>query len=143
MKKWIGLVAVLSLTMVLAACGSDKNADGGANKNTETPPAVTDTNGNAGNTETEGEAAAEAVTITATDYEFDKAEYRIKAGEAVDVTLVSAEGNHGIKIMNTDYTLLDKDTVSVKIDEPGEYDIICNIFCGPGHAKMKSKLIVE
>lgn len=137
MKKWIGLVAVLSLTLVLAACGSDKDKNNGANDTT--PPAVTDTNSNSEG----GEAASDAVTIKATNYEFDKKEYRIKAGQAVDFTLDSAEGNHGIAIMKTDYKLVDKETVSVKIDEPGEYDIICNIACGPGHAKMRSKLIVE
>ncbi|MEF2243476.1 MULTISPECIES: cytochrome C oxidase subunit II [unclassified Paenibacillus] len=134
MKKWASLVAVaLSLVLVLAACGSnDKggNSDNGSTPSNSAAPS-------------ENTAAEGGVTIVASNWKFDKAEYKIKAGESIDMTVDSAEGIHGIKILKTDVNIENKQTVAVKIDEPGTYDIICNIPCGAGHAKMKAKLVVE
>ncbi len=40
---------------------------------------------------------------------------------------------------------LDKENPSkqVTFDKPGTYEIICVLPCGEGHAKMKSKLVVQ
>ncbi len=130
MKKWVGFAAAMALVLVLAACGS-KN-DGGAKPDNSQAP-----------TNTEQSEASNDVKIIASDWEFDKQEYKVKAGEEVKITLQNAKGKHGIAIKNTDYKLEDKQTVTAKFDEPGTYEIFCNIPCGAGHAKMKANLIVE
>jgi cytochrome c oxidase subunit 2 len=33
-------------------------------------------------------------------------------------------------------------TITVEFDEPGEYGILCNEYCGSGHHDMEGKLIV-
>ncbi|XEC93263.1 cytochrome C oxidase subunit II [Paenibacillus tarimensis] len=82
--------------------------------------------------------------IQASDWEFDQAEYRVKAGETYKVTLQNKSGFHGVEIANTDIKL-DKDHASEEyvFENPGTYEIICNVPCGEGHLQMKSVLIVE
>ena len=78
------------------------------------------------------------------DFTFDQPEYRVKQGESVRLVLKNVSGVHGIEIAAFDIKLegdaLQQDVV---FDQPGEYDIICSIPCGIGHADMKAKLIVE
>ncbi|MCR2802460.1 cytochrome C oxidase subunit II [Paenibacillus soyae] len=127
MKKWFAFASVLVLTIVIAACGAN--------------------NGNS--VETSGAAAEELgtptseIVITAKNYEFDQKEYKIKAGETVGLKLASVDGVHGVSILKTDYDIKKDETVPVKFDKPGTYNIICNVPCGGGHALMKAKLVVE
>lgn len=84
------------------------------------------------------------VTITASNFQFDKPEYRVRAGQAYKFRLVNAQGNHGVEVVGTDLKLGGAQTMAeFKFDSPGTYDIICNIPCGTGHVDMKAKLIVE
>lgn len=84
------------------------------------------------------------VTITASNFQFDKPEYRIKAGQTYKFRLVNAEGNHGVEIVGTDLKLGGTQTMAeFKFDQPNTYDLICNIPCGQGHVNMKAKLVVE
>ncbi|MFD0588462.1 cytochrome C oxidase subunit II [Paenibacillus sp. GCM10027627] len=134
MKKWLTFISVLALTLVIAACGANsegnKKSEGGSS--------------NAGSEAVDsGEAASSELVITAKNWEFDKEEYKIKAGETVDVTVKSAGGVHAVRILKTDYDIANKKTVAVKIDEPGTYDMICSVPCGTGHRTMVAKLIVE
>ncbi|GGG90837.1 cytochrome C oxidase subunit II [Paenibacillus radicis (ex Gao et al. 2016)] len=125
MKKWILFAAVLCLVAVIAACGSNKG-------NSEpTTSGVSEPN-----------TAAPEVVIKAKSWEFDKAEYKIKAGEPVNLTLESNGGVHGIDISKTDIKIANKKTKAVTL-EAGVYDIVCNVPCGNGHAKMTAKLVVE
>ncbi|RJE91191.1 cytochrome C oxidase subunit II [Paenibacillus sp. 1011MAR3C5] len=131
MKKWLVFASMLALALVIAACGA--NSD----NSKETTGSVSNDSGN------EASASDSEVVITAKDWEFDQKEYRIKAGETVDLTLKSAGGVHGVSILKTDYNIGNKKTVAVKFDAPGTYDMICNVPCGGGHGQMKAKLIVE
>jgi len=125
----IAACAVLALT--LAACGGNNGGNNSANE------AANDTAANSGST------AGSVVDLTATNYKFDQEVYKVKAGE-VTFNLDNSEGVHGVKVSNTDVSL-DNNTTSqtVTIDNPGEYEIICSIPCGPGHVKMRAKLVVE
>jgi cytochrome c oxidase subunit II len=133
MMKRIGTVAACAvLAFTLAACGGN-NGNDAANE-----PAASN-NAAANN----GAAAGNVVDLTATNYKFDQDVYKVKAGE-VTFNLKNAEGIHGVKISNTDVKLSnDTTTQTVTLDNPGEYEISCSIPCGPGHVKMKAKLIVE
>lgn len=128
MKKWIAFGAVMVLALVIAACGANNggNESGGA-------AAV-----NAG-----VEPTSEIV-MKASNYEFDQQEYQIKAGEPTAITLKSVGSSvHGAQILKSDYKIGNNKTVTVQFDEPGTYDIICNVACGTGHAKMRAKLVVS
>jgi len=121
MKKIVLVLALaLSAAGLLAACG-------GAG---QTAPAVEPT----GNTVD--------LTIEAKDFEFDQKEYRVKAGDTVNVSFVNAQGMHGIDIVGYNVNLGDGESATF-VAAPGEYDIVCNIMCGTGHSQMRSKLIVE
>jgi heme/copper-type cytochrome/quinol oxidase subunit 2 len=83
------------------------------------------------------------VEIIATDFEFDKKEYVVKAGEEITVTLTSEKGSHGIDIQGMNKTIkAPNGKVTFTPDKPGEYPIVCNVFCGAGHGEMTAKLIV-
>lgn len=141
MKKFMMLMLLLALSVVLAACGSSD--DKGADSN---PPATTDSDDStdANDATDAGDAtgsAASEVTIEASNWDFDQEVYTVKAGE-VTITLSNTEGMHGIQILDTDVAINGNDSVTATL-EPGEYDIICSIPCGTGHADMLAKLVVE
>jgi len=78
------------------------------------------------------------------DFTFGQPEYRVKQGDSVRLLLQNKSGVHGIEIAALGIKL-EGDTLQqdVVFDQPGEYDIVCSIPCGTGHATMMSKLIVE
>ncbi|WP_027088080.1 cytochrome c oxidase subunit II [Cohnella panacarvi] len=84
----------------------------------------------------------ELLKITMTNFEFDKSEYRVKAGTLYKVKLANKLGVHGVKVNGVD---LSNDTpeADITFDTPGEYEIRCEIMCGQGHGNMISKIIVE
>ncbi|HZG78898.1 MAG TPA: cytochrome C oxidase subunit II [Paenibacillus sp.] len=126
MKKTVSLFAlVFVLGGALAACGGGSGAS-----SEQAAPAVEPT----GNTVD--------LAIEATNFAFNEKEYRVKAGDTVNVTFDSVEGMHGIDIRGADIKLKD-DGSATFVAQPGEYEIVCNIMCGQGHSKMVSKLIVE
>ncbi|MBP1155178.1 MULTISPECIES: cupredoxin domain-containing protein [unclassified Paenibacillus] len=90
------------------------------------------------------EAAGPQLRFVATNYQFDQAEYTVKAGEKVTVSLVNKEGLHAMEIVGTSVKL-DNNTKTMEItfDKPGEYQVHCSLPCGPGHAEMITKLIVQ
>jgi cytochrome c oxidase subunit 2 len=95
----------------------------------------------------EAEAAAgkmQQLKVTASNWQFDAPDYTIKKGEPTKVSLSLKEGVHAIEIVGLDIKL-DKENPSKEItfDKPGTYEIDCVLPCGEGHAKMKSKLIVQ
>ena len=123
------LVIVACFAFTLAACGANSG-----NNNSEAA---------SGNINSDGAAAGSELVVKASSWKFDKKEYRIKAGESVNLTLKSVGGVHGVEIVGTDYKLTGKGTIPVKFDEPGSYDLICSVPCGGGHSGMKATLIVE
>lgn len=116
----------MAIALVVAACGAN---NGGNNGGGAAPV-------NAGMEPTS------EIVIKASNYEFDQQEYKVKAGEPTAITIKSIGSVHGIAILKTDYTIGNNKTVTVQFDKPGTYDIICNVACGSGHAKMRAKLVV-
>ncbi|WP_010272409.1 cupredoxin domain-containing protein [Paenibacillus senegalensis] len=124
MKKIAALMWGVAILLVVAACGSNGGSNQGISQ--------------------EEMDNAENVTIVATNYQFDQTEYRIKKGEVYNIVLDNAEGVHGIEIKGARVKLDNANSSEYfKADKVGEYEIICNIPCGPGHASMVAKLIVE
>ena len=130
MKKLITLFTAAVLLAALSACGSKTNTAAPTSPVTSTAPAVS------------GEA--QKVTLVASNFQYDKAEYKVKAGQPVILTLESKEGMHGARISAFNVNLNKNDnTATFTPDKAGTYDIICSVPCGSGHTNMKSKLIVE
>jgi cytochrome c oxidase subunit II len=113
MKKGLWLVPFLLISMVMTACGSE------------------DASSSEGNT----------VTVEASNWEFDKQEYKVPAGD-VTINLKNADGYHGITIEGTDVKIDGEGKATVNL-KAGEYTIKCNIPCGEGHQEMTAMLIVE
>ncbi|OMF36021.1 hypothetical protein BK133_09835 [Paenibacillus sp. FSL H8-0548] len=126
MKKWLLFASVLCLVFIIAACGTNSTKE----ENTEASTAAS------------GSGAADLV-ITASNWKFDQKEYKIKAGETVNLKLDSVDGMHGVQIKKTDYVIDGGKTVAVNISKPGTYEMICSRPCGTGHAQMKTTLVVE
>jgi plastocyanin len=68
--------------------------------------------------------------------------FYVKAGEEVTLNLKLEEGTHGVMIPDLDVQLDKEGSVKFTPTEPGEYDLFCSIFCGDGHGKMTSKIVV-
>ncbi|MDQ0110984.1 cupredoxin domain-containing protein [Paenibacillus harenae] len=130
MKKWLLFASALCLVAVLAACGA--KSDNQESNNAGNGEAVAADSG----------ATGEEVVITASNWEFDQKEYKIKAGEATNITLKSTDGVHGVKIDKVD-NIANGQTKTVTVAEPGTYEMICSVPCGNGHRQMKATLVVE
>jgi cytochrome c oxidase subunit 2 len=133
LKKIIVLASSICLMFALAACGQKEAAKAPA------APAAT-----APSTAAPAAAGPQQLKLTASNFKFDQAEYKVKAGQDVVVTLENKEGMHGV-LINDFKVKLDgtTKTMTFKPDKAGTYDIVCSVPCGSGHATMKSKLIVE
>jgi cytochrome c oxidase subunit 2 len=135
MKKWLAFAFVLVMVAIVAACGSNAGEKSGGNIGSELK---------GGDLSADSSAATSEVVITASNWKFDQEEYKIKSGDTVNLTLKSAGGSHGVLILKSGYDQIGNDeTLAVKFDEPGTYDIICSVPCGNGHRTMKSKLVIE
>ncbi|TDG00420.1 cupredoxin domain-containing protein [Paenibacillus piri] len=132
MKKSIVWALALCLVFALSACGKKEEA---------AAPAPAPSNGAATGA---GSAASADLKLVASNFKFDQAEYKVKKGQDIKVSLENKEGMHGVEIKGLNVKL-DGNTKSAtfKAEKEGTYDIICTIPCGSGHINMKSKLIVE
>ncbi len=87
------------------------------------------------------------VTVVALTFAFLPAEFRVPAGQPVTFRLTSIDVVHGFQIVGTNAnTMVVPGYVSqftTTFEEPGEYLIVCNEYCGAGHHGMYGKLIVE
>jgi cytochrome c oxidase subunit 2 len=128
MKKWTLLAFLVIFTVVLSACGSS-----GSNDSDDAASAGQD-DANVSN----------EIVIKATTFEFDQPEYRIKKGETVRIVLENEKGVHGLEVKDLNLKLDNKTTSQVITPtKTGEFPFVCTIMCGPGHADMTAKLIVE
>jgi plastocyanin len=124
----MSIAAMLMLAVgLMTACGGAEEAEEGG---TVESPAVAES----GNTVD--------LSIDATNFKFDQETYSVKAGDTVNLSFKSSEGMHGIEIQGMDVELKDGESTTF-VAQPGEYDIVCSIMCGSGHADMVSKLVVE
>lgn len=124
MKSGLLNLTIVIFLIALTACGS---------KDTQTT----------GSPSGSSDAPAQQLTLIATKFKFDQTEYRVKKGEPVKITLENKDGTHGVEIKEFHVSLTGGKSAVFTPDKAGKYDIVCSIFCGSGHANMKSTLIVE
>ncbi|MCR8636536.1 cupredoxin domain-containing protein [Paenibacillus radicis (ex Xue et al. 2023)] len=130
MKKLIVLAMAVCLVFAISACGKKEE--------TKAPAAPAGAAGGASS------AASQDLKLVASNFKFDQAEYKVKKGQDIKVTLENKEGMHGVEIKGLSVKLDgNTKTATFKADKEGTYDIICSVPCGQGHMTMKSKLIVE
>ena len=71
----------------------------------------------------------------------------VKKGDIVKLTITSRDVAHGVNIkeygINITVTKQEPKRIEFYADKTGKFDIVCSVYCGPGHSKMKGKLIVE
>lgn len=136
-RKSVLLFIFSAMVLILAACGGGEQEESGGTDNIAE---------NAGQERTETEEAttevASSIDISASNWEFDKEEYVVKAGEPITLNFTSEEGVHGIGIEGTDINIQQDQQEEVTL-EPGEYKIYCNVPCGQGHADMTATIIVQ
>src|SRR5690625_1878416 len=137
MKKYLLTALFIGLLFTLAACGED---DGNASTEAENT-------GNEAVEQTEDTAASEdavnEINLVSTNFSLgDEDVYTVKAGEEVTITHTNEEGHHGIAIDEFDVDIEGDGEATFIPDEPGEYEIYCNIFCGEGHEDMVVTLVV-
>lgn len=127
LKKWLLSTILVSVLVVLVACGGNDASD------------TTEQEENNGSSE---DTTSQEINMTGINFEFDQAEYTVKAGEEVTINYQNEEGMHGIAIDGLDVDIKGDGQATFTPTEPGEYIIYCNIPCGAGHDDMKSTLIV-
>lgn len=131
MKKILALTLVLSMLLLLAACGGQNNANTNSNSTTG---GITDS----------GIAPEDEIVIKASNYKFDQEEYHLTKGVPVKISFENEEGYHGVIIPGLKVQLDAKsNSIVITPDEAGTFEISCSIMCGSGHGNMKAKIIVE
>ena len=74
-------------------------------------------------------------------------ELRLKAGQTYNIWLSSRDVLHGFSITGAGLNVMAAPGHAYRVrltpQEPGEYLIICNEYCGVGHASMTGKIVVE
>lgn len=74
-------------------------------------------------------------------------EMKFKAGQKVTFYITSPDVQHGFQVEKTNINVQvipgEVAKVSYTFKKPGEYKVICNEYCGIGHANMISKIVVE
>jgi cytochrome c oxidase subunit 2 len=92
---------------------------------------------------------AQVVDISVERFSFTPSEFRVKAGEPVEIRLRSDDTNHGFHILGTDINITipkrGKGVATVMFQPPaaGRYVFECSKLCGAGHSFMRGTLIAE
>ncbi|PIS30146.1 hypothetical protein COT42_03665 [Candidatus Saganbacteria bacterium CG08_land_8_20_14_0_20_45_16] len=90
---------------------------------------------------------AKEFNLTAYQFDFFPKEIKVKKGDRVRLFVASTDVKHGIFIKEYNINVaVEKESVKViefVADKPGEFEILCSVFCGLGHRNMKAKLIVQ
>ena len=87
------------------------------------------------------------INLEAYQYGFHPDPIKVKKEEAVRLNITSRDVTHGVYIKDYNINVVAKKGKIEKVEfianKIGQFDIICSVYCGPGHSKMKGKLIVE
>ena len=89
----------------------------------------------------------EHIQVIASKYAFEPAEIHVKRGQEVILEISTTDVQHGFFVrelgIDEPVQLGKPAMVSFRSDKVGEYRVECSILCGPGHDRMKGKIIVE
>jgi cytochrome c oxidase subunit 2 len=93
-------------------------------------------------------AAVRVIEVTASRYQFDPSVIEVEEGQRVVLELHSTDGAHGIVIKGVKAKAsIPEDGSSVTLEfvakKAGTFAFACNEYCGPGHLRMKGRLVVK
>lgn len=87
------------------------------------------------------------VVMTLAAFSFDPGDIEIPAGAEVTFIMTSKDVIHGMQIAGTNVNAMVTpghiQTITETFDEPGEYLILCNEYCGAGHQMMATTITVN
>ena len=139
MKKGLLAILFIGLLFSLVACGGDEN--GSASEEADNTKTTAEQSNETSASDESVEVTNE-VNLVATDFEFNQDKFVVQSGEEVTITLTNEEGHHGIAINELGVKIEGDGEAVIIPEDPGEYEIYCNIFCGEGHAEMVATLVV-
>lgn len=131
---------VLGLSMGLASCAGESRApplaEAPAAEEPEFEPGVRQV----------GEGKYE-VNLMAYQWGYEPKDIRVPVGAEVTIRGTSGDLPHGVVLAGAAvWVVLEPGRVSETthtFTEPGEYQFVCDQYCGAGHAEMLAKIIVE
>ncbi|WP_085992628.1 cytochrome c oxidase subunit II [Oceanobacillus senegalensis] len=87
------------------------------------------------------------VVMTLQAFSFTPNEIEIPVGSEVHFTMTSKDVVHGFQVPGTNINAMvtpgHVQRISQTFDEPGEYLVICNEYCGAGHQVMATTITVK
>ena len=87
------------------------------------------------------------IQVVMKKYEIQPAEIRVKKGQMVELTVSTADVQHGFYVPDLgikEPVQRNRPAVIVfEAKQAGTFPVRCNIICGPGHDDMQAKIIVE
>lgn len=87
------------------------------------------------------------VVMTLQLFSFTPMDIEVPAGSTVHFTLTSKDVVHGFQVADTNINAMVMpghiQKISQKFDQPGEYLVLCNEYCGAGHQLMATKITVK
>lgn len=87
------------------------------------------------------------IKLTTYQFGFSPDPVVVKKGDIVKLLMTSRDVAHGvyIKEYGINVTVAKQEVKEIEFfaDKAGKFDIVCSVYCGPGHSNMKGKLIVE
>jgi cytochrome c oxidase subunit 2 len=88
-----------------------------------------------------------AAYVVAQQFIFKPDPITVPANSTVTFYVTSPDVIHGFEIVGTNANAMvvpgEVTELTVEMNEPGEYGILCNEYCGNGHHVMEGKLIVQ
>ncbi|HEV8434805.1 MAG TPA: hypothetical protein VGR95_15435, partial [Thermoanaerobaculia bacterium] len=80
-------------------------------------------------------------------WKFEPADVTMPPGSTADVYVASADVTHGLQIVGTNVNLEvvpgAVNFARVKFDQPGDYLVVCNEYCGMQHHNMAARIHVS
>jgi cytochrome c oxidase subunit 2 len=94
------------------------------------------------------DAPVKEIEVSAKKYEYEPATIEVPVNTLVKIHLKALDREHGFEIKSVKDSCVkfkpnEAATVEFYADKAGEFEFACCKFCGPGHGKMKGKLIVK
>lgn len=90
---------------------------------------------------------ARVIAVSVDNWKFTPNIISLKQNENVILELTGKNGVHGLAVpgLRINEQILPGQTIRVTIptDKTGSFDFFCSIACGPGHADMEGKIMIE
>ena len=87
------------------------------------------------------------VVMTLEVFSFNPGDIEVPVGSEVEFIMTSKDVVHGMQIIDTDVNAMvlpgHIQTIKQTFNEPGEYLILCNEYCGAGHQLMSTTITVK